>query len=295
MAFELPTPDRTRLDELLGILGNRTDDFKKCFDICSEWCYKYADLVMRGMEERGLQYAEEHHIVPASFYGKRTKTVDGGNLTVLTFSEHIYAHYCAAMCGIDKMKGKMAMAFNLMYHRTPNNTITTSYNEILEYINEGDCDRIRMNRPDTVRLEAAGRPHKWEGDYIYNKGYREANKDRIRASQKLYYDANKEILCDYQKKYRSEHEEELKSYRQTRYENNKEFFRERNREQYHKHKIKRGVYNKTYRSEHRDEFIEYQRKYREEKRLAGYCFRKDPLTGKRTWIFVGIPKMDSEI
>lgn len=42
MSFEIPTADRTRLDQLLEVLGDRADDFKKCFDIESEWCWKYA-------------------------------------------------------------------------------------------------------------------------------------------------------------------------------------------------------------------------------------------------------------
>lgn len=82
MTFTLPEARRERMDQLLEYLrdtslyseyyiGNRAEDFKKCFDIESEWCWKYADSVLRGLEKRELEYAEGHHIVPASFYGKR--------------------------------------------------------------------------------------------------------------------------------------------------------------------------------------------------------------------------------
>lgn len=38
MDFVLPTASKERLEELLVYLGNRAEDFKKCFDIESEWC-----------------------------------------------------------------------------------------------------------------------------------------------------------------------------------------------------------------------------------------------------------------
>ena len=88
MKFKMPTASRKRLEKLLEYLGDRAKDFKKCFDIESKWCWKYADLVLRGMKRRRLKYAEGHHIVPASFYGKRNRAVSNANLTILSFSEH---------------------------------------------------------------------------------------------------------------------------------------------------------------------------------------------------------------
>lgn len=43
MDFAVPIASKQRLDELLTYLGDRAIDFKKCFDIESEWCLKYAD------------------------------------------------------------------------------------------------------------------------------------------------------------------------------------------------------------------------------------------------------------
>ena len=68
MKFELPVASRQRLDELLEYLGERAEDFKKCFDVESEWCWKYADLVLRGVNARVLDYGERHHVIPFTYY-----------------------------------------------------------------------------------------------------------------------------------------------------------------------------------------------------------------------------------
>ena len=140
MNFTLPEARRKRMEQLLEYLGERAEDFKKCFDIESEWCWKYADLVLRGMEKRELGYAEGHHIVPVSFYGKRgCIKVDDRNLTVLTYGEHLWSHYCLVWCATGKMRGKMVRAFLVMYRigRSRSSSLMPSEAELLDAKNDG--------------------------------------------------------------------------------------------------------------------------------------------------------------
>ena len=101
--------------------GNRADDFRKCFDIESEWCWKYADLMLRGMESRNLADTKQHHIVPVSYY-KSTglkcfhnhPSVTTGNITELSAVEHLYAHYLLTKCSIGGMQRLTRDAFRVL-------------------------------------------------------------------------------------------------------------------------------------------------------------------------------------
>lgn len=123
--------------------------------------------------------------------------------------------------------------------------------------------------------------------YFIHRVYREANKERIYSRMKKYREKNKDILLKQVKEYANEHRDQRKAVHKKWLAENKEDQR-----------IKMA----KYRSEHRAELAEKQRNYyesnkdiaqaaarrwKEEKKAAGYRFLKDPVDGKRKWIFVG--------
>lgn len=278
MKFKMPTASRKRLEKLLETLGSRAKDFKKCFDIESKWCWKYADLVLRGMKKRDLEYAEGHHVVPASFYGKRgCDTVDNSNLTVLTYGEHVLAHYCLIWCATGKMRGKMVKAFLIMYNvcmagRKP---LMPSEEELLDAIPEMEIKRIQAMEPKWAKLEAEGRTHKSEDPIQYKKDYREANIEYIRAYDRERNSGSRRgYLKEYLVSYWESHKSKLQNYKKDWDKKNAEHLKQYNRDRYaEQHDKLRAQQNANYYA----------------KREAGYRRRKNPLTGKSEWVFVGLP------
>lgn len=167
MKFELPVASRQRLDELLEYLGDRADDFKKCFDIESEWCWMYSDLVLRFLVNRKLKYAEGHHIVPYCYYKtagytcmRSTNPVSLGNLVKLTWKEHCFAHYLGALCARQQFKNGLCIAFWAFYKKLLSSKHDLpAFDDVLNYINEHGVDDIKSNIESYNRLETEGRTH----------------------------------------------------------------------------------------------------------------------------------------
>jgi hypothetical protein len=328
------------MEQLLEYLGDRADDFKKCFNIESEWCWKYADLVLRGMEKRELEYGEGHHIVPASFYGKRgCSEVDDGNLTVLTYGEHLWTHYCLVWCATGKMQGKMVKAFLVMYRFgiAGSRPLMPSEAELLDAIPEMEIKRIQAMEPKWAKVEAEGRTHRSEDPKQYMKDYREANREKLAKRKKAYREANREKIAERMKSYCEANREKLAEHRKARYKANREkinarmkiytaanrekiaermkSYREANREkiaemkkarykanretvleqQKARYKANRETvleHKKAYYEANREKVAEMRKAYREAKKAAGYRDRKDPVTGKHVWVFVGLPDQE---
>ena len=295
MKFELPIASRQRLDELLEYLGNRAEDFKKCFDIDSEWCWKYADLVLRGVDDtRDFIYRERHHVVPASYYGKRNQSIYAGNFIALQYGEHLYAHYCTAQCGRGKMKGKMANAFFLMYKagKKAKRPIFPNDEEILNSITKLELSRICSMIPRVAQVESDGRVHYWDDPKLANK-----------QSNKKYRDTHAPERAEYNKQYNAEHKEERAAYAHERWFENRDENIEKQCE-YRKNnpeKVKasraRWIANNPEKDKevHRNwaknnpDKVKNMRKSQYDRKInAGFRYRKDRTTGKYKWIFVGV-------
>jgi hypothetical protein len=283
MKFNMPTASRKHLDELLTFLGDRAKDFKKCFDTESEWCLKYAAILVRGIKNRKLEYAEGHHVVPASFYGKRrTVYSDENNLVTLSYGEHLYAHYCAAQCGIGRMQEIMANAFFFMYKLavTGKRPVLPEEKEFIESLSELEVNRIRAMRSQTRAVEAAGRAHKWEGLTKYNRDYREANKEHIARVKKERYERNKETVLANNREWRKANPDKMDAYRAKWNATNRIAYSKIYRDS-HSEELK--AYKKEWYKKHSDQWKAYVAR----KQAAGYRHRKDPVTGNVRWVFVG--------
>ena len=352
MKFELPTASKERLEALLSYLGDRADDFKQCFDVQSEYCLMYADLMLRGMESRDLEYGERHHIVPFCFYkmekkncNRLAKHICSNNMTCLTYQEHTYAHYCAALCGIGAMKGKMATAFMYMYHVSDS---IPSDNDVISIISSEDYYTVKKMVPQIAKVEAEGRTHSWEDplkakqeyreahrdEYReYLKVYRETHKDELReyfetnrqeilskrkcynaahkaernsysiAYNKPYYDAHRaEIIAqnheyylnhkeekrEYDRKRRERLKDELRESRKAYREAHKEEFKVRDKNYYENNKEKIRERSKAYHEANKDEISRRRKQAYNDKVASGYRYRKNPVTGKYEWMFVGV-------
>lgn len=310
MKFELPVASRQRLDELLEYLGDRAEEFKKCFDIESEWCWKYADIVLRGLDERNLEYAERHHIIPVAYYklngvqvGRWADTIAKGNYTVLSFAEHLYAHYCLALCSTGELNGKMSVAFCTMWGADVRGGFDIpEESKLLTMITEADVSRIRGMNPQVSKVDADGRTHFYEdpekaqkesGRAYYeenkelvkqrNKKRREEHRDELIAYGKQWYRDNTEHVKEYQKNYQENNREKISSQRKDYREKNKERIAKkkhddhiknreadnaRGRKWYAENKEYCQEKSKEYRDTHREEKREHDRKYHQENRDA---------------------------
>lgn len=278
MKLELPTASRKRLEELLEYLGktenyseyykgNRAEDFKKCFDIESPWCWKYADIVLRGLGKRTVGPGDEvHHAVPRSFYGvkNRCHKIDDGNLFTLSYAEHVWAHYCLVCCATGKMRDKMVRAFLTMYRIGICNkhALMPSEAELLDAIPEMEIKRIQAMEPRWAKVEAEGRTHSSEDLLQAKRDYYKANKDEAKKKVHDYYQKHREHYLKQKKSYRKNNKDTIKKKRLERYQKNKNIYHER---------------NKAYRDAHREEINTKGREYyhanREKKREAAKLYR----------------------
>lgn len=337
MKFEMPKADRSRLYQLLEYLsqpcehyaGNRAEDFKKSIDIESEWAWMYADLILRGLESRNLDYAEQHHIVQYSYYkmngeksGRLTNKMTERNMSSLTYLEHIYAHFILVKCSVKEMIPKNAFAFCHMW-RTKHRCVKKhlpSEEEVLALITEEDATKIKMLQPHVAGVTKDGRTHSWEDIKQARRELAEKRKDIIKAKRKENYannreekrrkakeyrDKNREHIRERNRKYADEHRDHIREREQQRRENNKEALREyskkhyaENKDYYHEHNVKYRAehydeimeYKENYRKTHKKEIQEYSKRYAAEKKAAGYAKRKDPVTGKDVWKYVADEK-----
>ena len=296
MKFQVPSTSKKRLSELLTYLDSREKDFNKCFDVNSRWCWRYADLMLRGLKKRKLTYAERHHIVPASLYGTRgVKLSDEGNLTVLRYSEHLYAHYCAVKCARGKFQGILARAFYFMYNIGVNEKrpLLPSERELIDSLPRRDIEKNRNLDPQVNAVESEGRVHYWEGKSAAQKSYYQANKKKICKRARAYGKANSEKvakqhhtyylthkdelsekrkkcctenktkLSKHRKKYYAENRDAILERSRTWYAENKERVAKRNKEYYRQNKDKINARRKAYQEATKDKKAAYDKIYRE--------------------------------
>lgn len=139
----LPTASRERLEELLAYLGDRAGDFMKCVDIESPWCWEYANHVLSGINKPRTPDMEEHHIIPACFYGRRDASATRGNTTTVTHVGHMYAHYCITMCSRDNIHDSMARTFKSLHRKCMN---------MIDCCDDYEASLVRSIDPGTVKL-----------------------------------------------------------------------------------------------------------------------------------------------
>lgn len=329
---------------LLRKLGERSLDFIEHFDISSEWCQKYATLVLLGMSNRKLDYAERHHIIPVSFYRKNGYTgnrwgasITLNNLSSLSFGEHVYAHYLAVKCSNPKYVGGCAAAFWKLYTcNSKSSGVLPEDLEVISRIGELDAMRIRSMISSVATVTERGGTHSWEDIKQYRREWADINAERLKQKRHSYYIENREdflykssiyhknnpeVHLKASRKYSESHRVELNKKSNVFYHENKELCKQRNKASYEKHKDSRRAAAKKYREEHREHRLEYNRqyyvehreerlsynreynkrnpekakakskKYKDAKVAAGYRWRMDKILGKRTWVFVGVPRV----
>jgi hypothetical protein len=121
-------------------------------------------------------------------------------------------------------------------------------------------EQLWMNKLKCVNHYSAFSPK-----FLYNKKYREENKEERAEYNKKYREANKEELVEYIKKYREENIEKIREYDRQRYPARKE---------------ERAEYSKKYREANKEELAEKQKKYGSEKIECSICqclIRRDSL------------------
>lgn len=309
MEFKLPIASKKNLEKLLNYLGNtknyskyykgnRADDFRKCFDIESEWCLKYADLMIRGLEDRKLEYGEAHHIVPRVFYncGRYAKKGYAGNIAGITFAEHLYAHYCLVKCSIESsFTSKMASAFLFLFRlkNSKSRPEIPSEEKVLDMIQKNELSRILNHLEAYRKVELEGRTHKNEDPEQYYKDYREANKQKISAMHKAWSEANKDILYIKHKKYRETNKETIAAKKKAYREANKEMLAAKNKAYREANKETIAAKKKAYQEANKEIIATKQKAYweankkeiskkRKERRISDSEYRdKDKARGRK--------------
>jgi flagellar biosynthesis GTPase FlhF len=281
--FVTPKASKKSLEKLLEYLGDRAGDFRKCFDTGSKWCLKYADLVLRGLEDRKLEYAERHHIVPRCFYGCRRDAKKGcaGNMTKLSYSEHVYAHYCAAQCSLETIKNGMVVAFCRMYADGTKNKIHTIPEEceFLEVLSEHEYKHIRAMHDRVAAVDAEGRTHWFDDPVAHKKELQLRYRDIGNTKRRARYAANKEEELERRHQYYAENKETISQKSHERYSNNREercrkakeyrctnheTVRTREKKYASTHKKERAASNKKWREENKERNAANQKRWREE-------------------------------
>jgi SNF2 family DNA or RNA helicase len=98
------------------------------------------------------------------------------------------------------------------------------------------------------------------------KVYLDANKETISQRNKEWYQQNKESRQEYSKKYKAENKEKLSERNKRRYQEKKEYLKAYNKQQYEKHKAKRLARRKEYVKENKEKISAYWGKRRASKR-----------------------------
>jgi len=282
MNFKMPEANKGNLDKLLKYLGERAEHFKKCFDTESEWCWKYAAIVIRGLGLRETKYTESHHIIPVAYYASTTgKKITHrfaakytiGNLTGLDCSEHIAAHYCMAKCAKADM-GIHADAFMMLY-----NVFRSSYRmretAAASLFSDDEVFEILSMCPRVSRVSAEGRTHNWENPKKAKEEWRTINIERIHAYDRY---RNKNTRKAYMKKY-------LASY----WKRNKKHLQEYKKEWNQANAPHVKIYQHDYYMNDRSRLNEGNKSRYAQKVAAGFRRRKDPETGKTHWVLVYPP------
>lgn len=100
-----------------------------------------------------------------------------------------------------------------------------------------------------------------EAKRIYDKQYREKNREMLIAKKAIYTKNNKEIKKQYDKQYREKNVNLIKAKRQQHYEKNQEKFRQRSKQYYNINKKKISKRTRVYREQNKEKIQKRQRLY----------------------------------
>ena len=294
-----PKASKKSLEKLLAYLGttenyskhyagNRAEDFKKCFDTESPWCRMYANLVLRGMKPRSLDYKETHHVVPRCFYKCGRYDLKGlaGNSTALSFLEHVYAHYCLLRCASTDIASNLAGAFLFMAGlkkkgKRPVIPDEAGLEELLETL---DLNYARSQRKDYQALEAEGRTHKCDDPLGYYRDWKTKNQDKVKASRKKYQENNANKIKANQKKYQESERGKAtkKKYRETHKEQLYKSAKKWREEHAEELKVKKAAYNAEHHEENKAKHAAWYAEHKDEINLKRRLKRDDTVRAKES-------------
>ena len=123
----------------------------------NEYLDKYIDLVTtHGVAKREKYSTQKHHILPVAYFKHENLPVDNSasNKVLLTYKDHILAHYYLSFCTQSWLRGKTASAFVIL-------------TDMKTYNNEEDL-KLDLDRLEEVyKLSSEHRAH---NSSIVNKG-----------------------------------------------------------------------------------------------------------------------------
>jgi len=262
VAFKIPKASHASLKAVKAYMGDRWEHISDVMDTDSEWFLKYCDIVARGLVKRKIPYAEAHHILPFVWFTRHgskdserysEKTLNN-NVTCLTVSEHIVAHYCAFMCTRKSYSGSLARAFTTMANVKGHgkHVLIPGEEELLAMITELEILRIKKMQPHVSKVDAEGRTHSWEDMKQYKKDYYNSRKTTVEFKewQKEYKARKRDSILEWHKDY---------YHKQVSTPEGREAVR-----------VDRRVSSKKYREKNKDnpEFIEHRRKLQRESRAV---------------------------
>ena len=302
MIFDIPIASKESVLGVKKFIQERWTDITQCFDVTSEWFAKYCNLVERGLHSRDLQYGEEHHIVPYAWYKlqgytgwRRAKAMNEHNVTVFTYGEHVYAHFCLAKCAIGEMIGKMAIAFTNLSGHPGNRIIIPEEQVLLNSITDIERERIHYADPRSAKVRAEGRTNRWvdakKQSNERSKKWAHEHRAQCTASAKRYRDTHPEYRkrCSIRSmEYNKEHPEAYKARHKKWRTINKPKLAKWAKEWQANNKDKVKATAKRYRDNHLELHHARCKDWYETHKNAGYRLRKNKETGKREWVYVGI-------
>ena len=101
---------------------------------------------------------------------------------------------------------------------------------------------------------------------VYQKAYREVNRERLNDIQREKRKNNPDKLKGYNKKYREKHREEILFYNRELFNANKEYYKVKNKAYLEANREKINAHNKEYREKNKEKVKIHAKKYRENNR-----------------------------
>lgn len=120
-----------------------------------------------------------------------------------------------------------------------------------------------------------------------HKKYREDNIDRIREYDRDRSKKRSEERVEYMKEYSEKNRERILQQKREYHYKNRDRLLKQHRKYYQDNKDKLNESSKLYREKNKDRIAKRVTEWYKEKVAQGYRKRKDPVTGKYVWVFVG--------
>lgn len=144
--------------------------------IDNEYLKLYCELIIKNQKREYVKFeTQSHHIIPRAYFKENQIPVDNSknNIVILTFSDHILAHYYIVMCTKEsRLRYKMLCALTFLYGNIP------IVNNINEFLITQNIQKIYSDKKEATAKYRTGAKNKPMSE-IGKKNISEAQKGKV--------------------------------------------------------------------------------------------------------------------